>query len=411
MSKNKTKKKVKDQNVVVKVAEKTVPEKPTESKFSRYVIDLKIILQKNLSAVWSWGILMAWIIFTIFSFYVFYYWSNSLKMVEVMPYQIVIPEKVIVKKMQCEAVHPVTGVCLQVKGEELLYSAEDLEKAKVFTVMVENHTASRPQSGLSEADVVYEALVEGGFTRFLAVFDSLQDVKAIGPVRSARDYYLWWAQEYNKPLYAHVGGSPKALDMIAKQGVVDCDEFYHGNIFERVTWRSAPHNTYVGVSDLALCQPTKPEAGLFRGIESWKYSNEKIFTDDKVINLQISYSQNKNYDVEWQYNEEEGVYYRFNAGQPHLDKNNNKQITAKNVIVMEVLSRVIDDIGRLELNNIGHGPVIIYTQGTKQKGEWKKDHYSDRTRFVDKDGNDLLLSPGNTWIQVVPNYFNAIIEK
>ncbi len=410
MPKNKTKKNAKGRKTVVEVVEKTVAEKPTESKFLRYWIFLKTLLQKSLSAVWSWGILIAWIAFTVFSFCALYYWSNSLKMVEVVNYSIVIPKKIIVK-MQCEMAHPVTGVCLKLKNEESQYATEDLETAKVFTVMVENHTAARPQSGLSEADVVYEALVEGGFTRFMAVFDSLQEIKAIGPVRSARDYYLWWAKEYNNPVYAHVGGSPKSLDLIAKQGMIDCDEFYHGDIFERVTWRNAPHNTYVGVSDLVLCRPTKPEAGLFSGIDSWKYSSEEIAGDAKVDNIEIFYSQNANYEVEWQYNAEEGVYYRFNAGQPHLDKNNNQQITAKNVIVMEALSRVIDDVGRLEMNNIGHGLVFVYTQGTKQKGEWQKDHYSDRTRFVDKDGNDLLLSPGNTWIQVVPSYFNAVAEK
>jgi hypothetical protein len=408
MPKNKTKKNAKVQNVVV--PEKIIVKKATESKFFESWIYLKTLLKKNLSTVWSWGILIAWIAFTGFSFCVLSYSSTKFQVMEIIPYQISIPEKLIVK-MQCEIVHPVTGVCLQLNNAESPYTAEDLEQAKVFTVMVENHTAARPQSGLGAADVVYEALVEGGFTRFMAVFDSLQTVPAIGPVRSARDYYLWWAKEYNNPLYAHVGGSPKALDMLAKQAMIDCDEFYHGDIFERVTWRYAPHNTYVSVSDLGLCRPTKSEAGLFSGIDSWKYTSEEIVSDVKVDNIEISYSQNANYEVEWQYNAEEGVYYRFNAGQPHLDKNSNQQITAKNVIVLEALSRVIDDIGRLEMNNIGHGPVLIYTQGTKQKGEWKKDHYSDRTRFVDKEGNDLLLSPGNTWIQVVPSYFNAVTEK
>ncbi|HOX97405.1 MAG TPA: DUF3048 domain-containing protein [bacterium] len=379
-------------------------------RLKNYYVQIMVVLKKNLSTVWSWGILIVWIIFTVFSFCILSYGSEKFKVIEVIPYQISMPEKLSVKT-QCEFVHPVTGVCLQVKGEELTYPVEDLEKAKVYAVMVENHTAARPQSGLGEADVVYEALVEGGFTRFMAIFDSLQTVKAIGPVRSARDYYLWWAQEYNNPVYAHVGGSPKALDLIAKQGIVDCDEFYHGDIFERVTWRYAPHNTYVSVADLGLCRPTKPEAGLWTEIDPWHYSNEEISGDVKVDNIEISYSQNANYEVEWQYNEEEGVYYRFNAGQPHLDKNSNQQITAKNVIVMEALSRVIDDIGRLEMNNIGSGPVLIYNQGTKQKGEWQKESYSGRTRFVDKAGNDLLLAPGNTWIQVVPSYFNAVTEK
>ena len=398
----------------MKQPEKVIP--PATSvpggRFVNCCAKLKILLKKNLSDIWGWGILIVWLLFTVFSFAALYYWSDMLKMVEVNSYNIVIPEKVL-NKMQCEVTHPVTGVCLQVKGEELAYPAEDLEKAKIYAVMVENHTAARPQSGLGEADVVYEALVEGGFTRFMAIFDSLQTVKAIGPVRSARDYYLWWAQEYNNPVYAHVGGSPKSLDLIAKQGIVDCDEFYHGDIFERVTWRYAPHNTYVSVSDLGLCRPTKPEAGLWTEIDPWKYTDGEMIktADNRVDNIEISYSQNANYDVEWQYNEEDGVYYRFNAGQPHLDKNSNQQITAKNVIVMEALSRVIDDIGRLEMNNIGSGPVLIYTQGTKQKGEWQKDSYSGRTRFVDKAGNDLFLSPGNTWIQVVPSYFNAVTEK
>lgn len=406
MVKHKTKSSQNLKPVVPSVSEEKLPVK---SKITLLLGKIKLALFKSYGSILSWVIIGAWVFFCLLVFFSLNYWSNVLKIVKIEIYNFPVLENV-TKEIKCDFAHPITGVCLKNKEEEK-YTDEVLAAGKVFTVMVENHTAARPQSGLSQADVVYEALVEGGFTRFMAVYDSLQEVKAIGPVRSARDYYLWWAKEYNNPLYAHVGGSPKALSLIASQGMIDCDEFYHGDIFERVSWRSAPHNTYVSVADLGLCRPTMKDAGLFNDIQSWKYTNEEIDSENPVTNLQISYSQNTNYDVEWQYNEEEGLYYRFNAGQPHLDKNSNQQITAKNVIVMEVLNKVVDDIGRLEMNNIGSGPVLIYNQGKRQRGQWKKESYSDRTIFVDANGEELWLVPGNTWIQVVPNNYQAITEK
>src|SRR5581483_1401572 len=117
-----------------------------------------------------------------------------------------------------------------------------------FAVVVENHPDARPQSGLSQADVVYEALAEGGITRFLAIFQS-QDVKSIGPVRSARTYFNDWAQEWGA-VYAHVGGNSDALALIKAgiPGVSDADQFFNDPYFTRISSRRPPHNTYTSIN-------------------------------------------------------------------------------------------------------------------------------------------------------------------
>lgn len=119
---------------------------------------------------------------------------------------------------------------------------------KIMTVVIENHPDARPQSGLDKASIVYETLAEGGITRFLAVFQE-NEVAEIGPVRSARIYFLDWVLEYDA-LFAHIGGNIAALDQIGPLKIQDINQFYNANYFWRDNSRVAPHNVYTTTDKL-----------------------------------------------------------------------------------------------------------------------------------------------------------------
>lgn len=322
----------------------------------------------------------------------------------------------------CEFQHPLTGECtvwekLDNVETRFIASEEDsdnelintiaLADQRVFTVMVENHPEARPQSGLASAKVVYEVLVEGGITRFMAIFDNLQDLDTvIGPVRSARPYYLWFAYELDNALYGHVGGSPDALNYIQNNGLNDCDEFYYGGTFyERISSRRAPHNTYTTIGDLQGCNDGAA-MGRLAEIDPWTFMSggeDKVISSPEFSEINIAYSD-YTYLAKWQYNQEDRLYYRFYAdAQPNVDKGNNQQIATSNIVVLEMPSRAIDDYGRLSMDSIGDGDLIIYRKGEKMEGTWLKEDKASRIQFLDENGENIELMPGRVWISIVPS--------
>jgi DUF3048 family protein len=213
-------------------------------------------------------------------------------------------------------------------------------------------------------------------------------------------------------LYGHVGGSPESLEYIQVKGLNDCDEFLYGGIFyERISQRRAPHNTYTSIGDLEGCNDGA-DMGRLTEIKPWVFmedGEEKVISSPMVSEVKIAYS-NYTYLATWQYNQEDRLYYRFYAdGQPNLDKANNLQISTSNVIVLEMPSHVIDDYGRLSMDSIGEGYLIIYNKGEKIEGTWEKSSKEERIMFLDENADEIELAPGKIWIQVVPDL--EIVEE
>lgn len=263
-------------------------------------------------------------------------------------------------------------------------------------LMVENLVASRPQSGLDHANLVYEVLVEGGITRFMAVYASGDQIEKIGPVRSARTYYLDWAKELGA-LYGHIGGSPEALQLIPQYEVIDLNQFYNSQYYWREKTRPAPHNLYTSSELLSRAVRDKnlPETGDYT---SWDYSlkDQGAATAKKVT---IDFS-NFNYQVEYRYAQDKNQYERYLAGQPHT-MDNGTAITAKNVIVQFVKTRLAGE-GRLNIETIGEGEARIYRNGEEVLGTWKKTARDERTMYYDASGDAISFVPGTTWVAVVP---------
>ncbi len=271
-------------------------------------------------------------------------------------------------------------------------------------VMIENHVDARPQSGLSRASLVYEAPVEGGITRFMAVYADYGMIEKIGPVRSARPYYLDWVKEFDA-LYLHVGGSSEALEKIVSYEIEDLDQYYLSRFYWRDKARNAPHNVYISgelISRALRDQGLTERIGVFK---PWKFGSDTEPRDLSEVpeDLVISFST-PDYEARWKYDPDSNAYLRFQAGKPHLDEEG-RRITAKNVVLMYTPIRVIDEEGRRKIKTIGSGKAVLFRAGEFFSGEWRKPTRGTRMRIYVNDEEAVFL-PGSTWIEVVSETFD-----
>lgn len=287
-----------------------------------------------------------------------------------------------------------------------VYVNKDMTDYWPYAVMIENLYSVRPQSGLSQAAVVYETLAEGGSSRMLAVFDPSEIISEIMPVRSARPYFLEWVSEYSA-LFAHAGGSPKALTVIWENSDInDLEALSRDAVyFWRDTTKGAPHNLVTSSEKMNFALRDKELLDKTTDFQSWTFKDgallEERGEDGKTASFNISYGTT--YKVDFTYVREQNNYLRFNADEPHIDKNTGEQIAVTNVIVQLVEEPVLDGgKGRLDIFVGGEGVAWIFRDGQVIEGIWKKASRTDRTLFYDLDGNEVELNRGNTWIHVIP---------
>ncbi len=296
------------------------------------------------------------------------------------------------------------------------------DKRRPLAVMIENHQEARPQSGLTAADVVYEAVAEGGITRFMALFYcNLSDVQ-IGPVRSARTYYLDWLSEYDA-LYAHVGGAntpgpADALGQIIKYDIKDLNQF---SIGFPVFWRDYQRLGHPVATEHTMYSTTAKlwEVGAKRGWTAtdsagirwdkkftlWKFKDEKA--GSKAATITVNFWENQpDYKVEWNYDPTSNTYKRKNGGSDHTDLDNKAQLSPKVVIVQfEKESNANDGYpGNVHLlyGTIGSGKALIFQDGEVVEGKWTKSSRTARSKYVDSKGKEMELDKGQIWIQTVP---------
>jgi len=334
---------------------------------------------------------------------------------------------------------PKDQVC-PINGAMFTKTEKDLwQERRPLLVMLENHADSRPQSGLSKADVVYEAVAEGAITRFMAVFYcadalyALADNYDIGPVRSARTYFLDWVSEYaDYPLYAHVGGAglcndptvdprAKALCQIEKYGWKnkdshsDLDQFALGfKVCRREPDRvghpvATEHSMYCSSLALWNTAATRNLTNVNSKNVSWdKKFRSWLFKDDSPSSGSVSpefdfWRDYKDYAVRWDYDKATNSYKRSNGGQPHKDFNNEEQITAKNVIVQFAQEKgPLDEHKHLVYTTVGTGKASIFQDGLVIEGKWSKDSRTGRTLFFDSRGKEVKFNRGPIWIEVLP---------
>lgn len=282
-----------------------------------------------------------------------------------------------------------------------------LPKAKsysdLYAVSIDNHKDARPPSGVNQAAFVYEVPVEGDITRFLAVFERGMSVPEIGPVRSARPYLIDIVSELGPSLFVHFGGSPEALSRLSASAAlreIDRDGISNaGSYFRRDDKRSAPHNAYTSSTDVESMFASRP--GASRTVTPWlMVPDPDPSARGAASSFTVPMSKSDGYSPEWRYDPARNVYSRYLSGKTQSDRAG-KPIEAKNVVVMNTTSQVLDGEGRLSVMMSGSGDATVYHDGKVIPGIWKNDAGGSPVRFYAQDGAEVPLTEGNVWIEVV----------
>ena len=334
----------------------------------------------------------------------------------------------------------VNGEDLEPKTEECplngkLYSKKQRslwEDRRPLGIMVQNNLEARPQSGLSSADIIHEAVAEGGITRFLVMY-YCDNPKVVGSVRSARVYYITLLQGFgNYPLYAHVGGAntpgpADALGMIKKLkwfGYNDMDQFsvpfpQYWRDYDRLPGRATEHTVYTNTTKLWEFANNKRELADVddEGVEwdsnwkPWLFKDGSVTTKEKKV-AKISYgfwdnNIGSDYVVDWDFDSVTNMYKRTNGGVPHMDNNNDKQLYASNVIVVFSDESVANDGyegGQHMLYDLlGTGEALIFQNGEVVKTSWRKQKAADMIRFYDSRNKEVEMVRGLIWISILPS--------
>ncbi len=320
----------------------------------------------------------------------------------------------------------------------VLYSTQQQswwEKHRPLAVMIENQVDARPQSGLSSADVVYEAIAEGGITRFMAVY-YCQDAPELAPIRSARTYYIDYASEYgDKPLYAHVGGAnaPGLADALGQleqygwAGVNDLNEF---SIPFPTFWRDYNRLGHTVATEHTMVTTTTKlwdYAAQNRGLTNvdkngtpWDtHFVQYSFKDDQPSpnaseSVSLDFWGDPDYAVTWVYNAADNAYQRFNGGQPQTDLNTKKQLEAKNVVILLEKEENADDgymdNEHLLFDDIGSGKALFFIDGQETVGTWQKASRTARTLFYDNHGVPIKFDRGQIWFTVYPTTSDVTVK-
>jgi hypothetical protein len=316
---------------------------------------------------------------------------------------------------------PLNGA-LHTKTEKALW-----EKRRPMAVMIENHEDARPQSGLSSADIVYETIAEGGITRFMGVYycGAAFGDTILGPVRSARTYFLDWASEYSQnPIYVHVGGAntpgkADALGQITKYGWSGENDLNQFGLSVKECKRDGDRLSNVAVEHTMYCftenlwkladkrgwaAEDSDKESWEDTFSSWKFTDKTPDTGKSATSITFDFWDDfSQYTVSWQYSGDTKVYKRANGGKSHVDNNTKKQIESTTVMIQFVKETgPIDDLKHMLYGTTGTGKATVFVHGQAQALTWKKKTRLSRTVFYDTKGKEYSFQPGKIWIEAVP---------
>lgn len=279
----------------------------------------------------------------------------------------------------------------------------DLANRHTLAIVVENHPEARPQVGLDKSSIIYEAISEGGITRFLALYGPYSAEK-VGPVRSARTYFIDWLSEFNA-FFAHCGGNLDALDKIKADNILDLDQFAVG---DTAYWReprtgiASEHTLFTSTDKLYNVAKEKnwPQSADFQAYKFLKTQTPGVAAGKITIDFSSA-----SYKVDWTFDAATGDYLRNMAGTAHKDAASGEQLTAKTIIIQSVERReaitAINEQG-WAITAIGSGKAIVISNGTKTDATWKKDARTSRTLFYDAQNQEIQYLPGRFWIEITP---------
>lgn len=305
------------------------------------------------------------------------------------------------------------------------------QQHRPLAVMLNNIKEGCPQSGTTHASIIYECPVEGRITRLMGLFEDYENVEKIGSIRSCRDYYVFFANEYDA-LYCHFGqATPYVGDYLNSDGVDNLSGAVSGierpatNSFYRTTDRKAPHNVYINMPGLlsdiekfgyrTTVRDNYVEKFHFVDDATGEYKNEKsatmLYPGGKEAGKANGFSK---VQARFEYNEADGKYYRYQYGDKHIDEVTGEQLTFDNVIFQYCHGEVRDDHDYLAFGCHGDNgyKVQVFTGGKMKEGTWKRTEDTVPAQYFDADGNEIPVNKGKTWVCIIWNDFadDVVIE-
>ncbi len=273
-----------------------------------------------------------------------------------------------------------------------------------IAVMIDNHTGAWPQAGLNQTYMVYEIIVEGGETRLMALFKGA-DVDKIGPVRSARHYFLDYAME-NDAIYVHFGQSPQAESDMTKYSIHNINGIYEdGTTFWRVKDKYAPHNAVTSTEKILQSAKNKGYRTTSNKESILNYVTEEVNLEEGQDATLVTIPHSDLEVVEYKYNQETKKYERYAREKQQTDWETKEAVTTKNIIITFCDNYTLQDTenkGRQGLKNIGTFDGYYITNGKAIKIKCIKEARDEQTKYQDLEGNEIKINDGNTWVNIVP---------
>lgn len=293
-----------------------------------------------------------------------------------------------------------------------LWIKEEKANLRPYAVMLNNIREAAPQWGTSQASILYEALAEGGITRLMGIFEDF-DTGRIGSVRSARHYFVSIADEYDA-IFVHYGQTKYAVSKISELNIDTLSGLSSlGNaVFYRDNSIKAPHNAFTSYKGIMEGTRIKKYRTTYRkDFEHYKFNTKDtpLRDGEPAEKLTLNFSS---YASPWfEYNKENKKYLRFQYGTAHIDRETGKQLAFKNIIVQYVKEWNIDKNGyqTMDIEN-SSGTGYYLTDGRAAAITWQKNEATKKMHYYDKNGSELILNPGKTYIAVFPKDREAIIS-
>jgi len=306
-------------------------------------------------------------------------------------------------------VNPLTG----------LPTEDDISNTRPLSIMINNHRGSLPQQGISKADIIYEVMAEGGITRMLALFQDVSDVGIIGSIRSSRTYYVDIAQSYDS-IYLYAGGSNQALSALSNRNITRLDGLSGANskIFYRDRERSRTmkfEHTLVATGErIAENLPSYN----YRFEHAEGYERALSFVDDgapeggdAAVGFDVKFGGSTK-TTSFEYNDEDNLYYLSQYNSKYIDGNDNSQISVTNVLILRTSVSGIpgDTAGRLDIKTTGRGSGYFVCGGKYVEIEWSRADLASQFIYTLKDGSELNFGRGKTYICIVSNSADIVIN-
>lgn len=288
--------------------------------------------------------------------------------------------------------------------------AEDLAMQRPISCMIGNTESALPQFGVGKAEVIYEAPVEGGLTRLMGIFQDYKNLEQLGSVRSSRLYYAYYSMEYDA-IYLHYGQASYAQGFLESGQIDDLnglDYAVDNAVIYRDRSKKAPHNAYATGKGLEAGVDLKKYdtqyAQDYEGVFQFAEEDAPVMLSGNTCQeagvVQPGYQINKPY---FEYNSEDGLYYRYQYGGRHIDGTDGNQLTVKNILMLNTGVRTLDDNGYLEVVTTGEGSGWYVTNGKAIEITWKRADNFSPTHYYDSAGNEITLNQGKTWVCIIDN--------